>query len=362
MINFYEAEIADITPENLLNAEVMAISFAIKNAMQRLQRQAASIPVFAAFDALPESVLDLMAVEERTQYYEQDLPLETKRKLVRQTYGWYLNAGTPSVINEFLASLHQGGWVEEWFQYEGNPYYFRVTILIGEDEILAGSQEVKRRILLYKNARSWLDTIIYQMQTSVEVEITLQARLTLRSDFFRGNVKLLYLDGSWMLNGVWSLSGYQSDYRVDFYPARLEGKSDVKCKIEYKTSTGWVVRVIQNVDGNSIFRLISDLIKSEEYSTGIRLSAELRSKYQWGEVFTLRSDIKGENEVDSFYSVKDFCMVRKAQDLTIKLFANVESVMAVDGKLTVKKNLWFLDGTYDLNGEKELNAEIIFYE
>ena len=79
-------------------------------------------------DEVPEPVLDLMALELNTQYYEQSLPRETKERLVSQTLVWYMHAGTPSVLDEFLGTVLAGGYIEEWYEYGGEPYLSLIHI------------------------------------------------------------------------------------------------------------------------------------------------------------------------------------------------------------------------------------------
>ena len=48
------------------------------------------ICLYAAISDVPESVLDLMALELNAQYYEQNLPRNVKEQLVEQTLLWYM--------------------------------------------------------------------------------------------------------------------------------------------------------------------------------------------------------------------------------------------------------------------------------
>ena len=47
--------------------------------------------------------------------------------------------------------------------------------------------------------------------------------------------------------------------------------------------------------------------------------------------------------------------------VALKSTSEIEYYKKIEGGLTVEKNLWHLDGTYLLDGEKKMDAEIIYY-
>lgn len=85
MHSFYDSEIIDIIPENLITNETCAISYAIKKAMQQLQKYALCTSVYTSIKEMPNEILDLMAIELNTQYYEEDMDRKTKEQLIINT-------------------------------------------------------------------------------------------------------------------------------------------------------------------------------------------------------------------------------------------------------------------------------------
>lgn len=237
MINFYEGSLLDIVPENLKTDEVKALSFSLQKAMQMFQDFSKAAAVHAAVPELPDCVLDLLAVELRTQYYDRKLPREVREKLIMDTIAWYMHAGTPSVIEEFLGTLYNGGKVTEWFDYGGEPYCFRSEIdVTGCETTLGEALEIKKRINLYKNVRSWLEAVIYNIYSEFHVDVRYENGLTIETGFYpRYNLPFLYLNNLWDLKGDRYLSGYDSDKQMDFYPVGLsiqsEAEADVKTAV-----------------------------------------------------------------------------------------------------------------------------------
>ena len=84
MIKFYEGELADLWPDQK-SPEFLALSYALKNAIILLKEKADKTKCYSDIDKLDEGVLDYLAVELRTLYYSQDLPIEQKREIIKKT-------------------------------------------------------------------------------------------------------------------------------------------------------------------------------------------------------------------------------------------------------------------------------------
>lgn len=234
MVDFLHGEIKDILPLNLLTPESRAVSFAVGEAMRRLGCFSAGIHLYAQISQVPEEVLDLMAIEVNTQYYDQSMPRKMKERLIMQSLVWYMRAGTPSVLNEFLATVLGGGYIEEWMEYGGEPYHFRAYAKVDEDVVvpLGYATEVKRQLNIYKNVRSWLEDFFLILQTKVIETVDTDSRLEVFSEFYaRKNRAYLMIDGTWQLDSTYCLNGYRTE-EVEFCPARLTVSAEIKAQIE----------------------------------------------------------------------------------------------------------------------------------
>lgn len=158
MIKYKDSEIIQILPESLRHKEeVKAISYAINRAIQKLIAYSERVCVYAAIDELPEKILDVLAVELRTQYYEPDMTLETKRSIVKKTLLWYHHAGTPSAVREMIEAVFGIGEIEEWFEYGGKPYFFKIiTDTALTEDIMERFAKIIGKV---KNTRSHLEAI-----------------------------------------------------------------------------------------------------------------------------------------------------------------------------------------------------------
>lgn len=158
MISYYDGQLTDIMPGNITKSpEVRALSHALQQGTRLLYRYAKRISIYSNIDSQPEEVVDLLAAELRTQYYETDMDIETKRSLVKHTLIWHMSAGTPEAVEELVMSVFGEGSVEEWFEYGDEPFYFKInTNAALTPETFDFFSSMIRKV---KNARSHLRAI-----------------------------------------------------------------------------------------------------------------------------------------------------------------------------------------------------------
>ena len=106
MIKMNEIELCDLLPSSLKDKpENIALSFAIKQVMKEILEKIELIYLYYHLDKQPDEILDHMAAELRTQYYDSSLPRETKINLIKNTLPWYQTLGTPSAVEEVIQTV-----------------------------------------------------------------------------------------------------------------------------------------------------------------------------------------------------------------------------------------------------------------
>lgn len=239
MIKYSDAELISVLPPYLKNsADVQAVSYAFRMAMSKVIRFSVTTSLYANVDNLDEDLLDLMALELRTQYYDEDMDIQTKRKLIKNTLAWYKKAGTPAAVAELVAVAFGEGKVEEWFEYGGDPYMFRiVTNASLTPEMNALFDQMIKKV---KNTRSHLESI-----TIIR---------TIRQTLYAGVGRTSYSRPPAVFEG-----GYQADRRVEStivagsaqqarlnMPAIMEGHTlDRWVAMECNASTGTATALIK---------------------------------------------------------------------------------------------------------------------
>lgn len=118
----------------------------------------------------PSDVTDLLALEQRTPYYDQALPLSTRQALLSNTGHVNSIKGTKAAIEEVAAAVFGRCTVDEWFQYGGDPYCFKVNVDVSQQGASDAELTALNRIIdQCKNVRSYLDEINIYLTSSGKV-------------------------------------------------------------------------------------------------------------------------------------------------------------------------------------------------
>ena len=103
---------------------------------------------------------------------DDSYPIEVKRRTIRDSIQVHRRLGTKYAVEKALGAVYPGTKVEEWFEYGGDPYKFRVVIGATEAGITADRQAaVLDRVRFYKNLRSHLEAISYQIEKRTAVKV-----------------------------------------------------------------------------------------------------------------------------------------------------------------------------------------------
>lgn len=159
MIKLSSSRFTDIMPENLAEQpEIQALAYAVGRQLEKLLAYADGARTYAAIYAVPEKVLDLLAVELRTPYYDENFSLPTKRALIQETILFYTQMGTPAATEKIVSSIFGRGYIKEWFEYNGEPHHFRVIVenMEAVEKLLGEFLNVLRAV---KRLSSWLDSV-----------------------------------------------------------------------------------------------------------------------------------------------------------------------------------------------------------
>lgn len=141
---------------------VKNISLSVETILQTVAGQTAAVLLLPHLDELPEAIIDELAWQYHVDTYSADFSVEVKRQFIRQSIAWHHKKGTPAAVTDMLSTIYASAQLEEFWEYGGEPYHFRVTV--GEDRTDSAQtiDDAIRVIKLSKNVRSWLDGIKFQ--------------------------------------------------------------------------------------------------------------------------------------------------------------------------------------------------------
>ena len=153
----------EIAPPNLLNDPVIkALLESTDPQLQKVKEQIINVIIYPRIDEIEdESLLDLLAWQFHVEGYELAQTIEEKRNLVKNAIELHKNKGTKYAVEGVLRFLNLPGEIQEWFEYDGEPYRFKVEVSSPSRQI---TPELRDRLIQlineYKNERSWLDELI----------------------------------------------------------------------------------------------------------------------------------------------------------------------------------------------------------
>lgn len=222
------------------------------------------------------------------------------------------NRQLPYTMNHFLEVMDSaagefGYRIKEQF----SDYRLEIQIL---EQSLPALHSIRGMIREMIPANLYLDYAGCFMG-SLRPKIGYKSTLGMESLFYpRYNVPVLYLDGSWELDGKYQLNGYKMGENLDFYPACIHWRSET--------------RTLFTVHGKQEF--LAEAPQNTKLSVELMIGSKVDPEVNMG------------NELGAG--------------------SNIEENVSSQSKLTVEKDLWYLDGSFSMNGTKLLDAEIINYE
>lgn len=145
-----------------------ALAKAIEHIFQAVADAAErGIEILQDVQKMPEWRLDERA-NELACLYDFDASIEKKRYWIENATYLYTVYGTPQAIYNFLEGFFQNIQVEEFWEYGGEPFHFRVTVS-GGDYNAASIAWAQKAIQNVKNVRSILDDVTIDSSSEILV-------------------------------------------------------------------------------------------------------------------------------------------------------------------------------------------------
>ena len=162
--DIWTPSLVEILPPSILkDSKLRAAAEALDVELQKLSQAALEALFLPRLEELPHEILDHLSNRFHVDFYEpMGMTRETKCKLIRNSIYEHRIKGTKFAVENLLNKITAGAAVQEWFEYGGRPYFFRVN-LKGLLDYGDNGETFMRMIEATKNARSWLDDIIFDL-------------------------------------------------------------------------------------------------------------------------------------------------------------------------------------------------------
>lgn len=126
------------------------------------------VKIFPAIDSLPEAVLDMLAYDLKVEWYEYNAPIKNKRTTIKECILVHKHKGTKFAVEAAVHSLYDRADVQEWFEYSGEPFHFRIKVYGSSS---GGVKTLGQKILYAKNLRSVLDSVAFVLVPESDLNV-----------------------------------------------------------------------------------------------------------------------------------------------------------------------------------------------
>ena len=160
-----------ITKENLLlivppalthDPAMMARAAADAEVLEARLAEIDRVRIISNIDGLDEAVLDILARDFKVDWWDPEYSIDEKRRTLKGSWRVHKTLGTKAAVETAIRAIYPLTTVEEWFEYGGEPYHFRLNINITSDSgDLARQKRVLDRLNFYKSLRSHNDGVRY---------------------------------------------------------------------------------------------------------------------------------------------------------------------------------------------------------
>ncbi len=144
-----------------------ALEIAIASLVEdRLKLDADSVKITLTPAGAPDHILPYLAWQEHVDHWAEHYSKDQKLKIIQTAKQVHAAKGTVGALKLALNNLNIGAELEEWFNYGGEPYYFRINIRPDHGLSQAEYMHLFEVIDETKNLRSILDKVIAHFDVS----------------------------------------------------------------------------------------------------------------------------------------------------------------------------------------------------
>lgn len=158
----------DIMPENLLeDKHIKKITETIDAALKDIYPQTNYPALISRIDELDSDTVDALAWQFHVDFYDETLPLATRRELVKKSIDYHRHMGTNYAVSGVVNTCFPEAQIIENWEYGGNPYCFKVSTIYHGIPDNSEIDRIVQAINSVKNTRSSLDGLGFSRNMSV---------------------------------------------------------------------------------------------------------------------------------------------------------------------------------------------------
>ncbi|MGJ4851433.1 phage tail protein I [Bacillota bacterium Meth-B3] len=167
-MNLDAADVLRLLPRFMRNDRTAAaLCAAIKPTLDKLTGAIRAMHLFQV-DGLPERMLDELAKQRNVLWYDYSADVGVKKALIESAYNVHRAIGTRSAIERVVADYFGDATVQEWWEYGGEPFHFRIYTS-NSAAVAENGAKLKRIVELVKRASAVMDGIYVETSGTVQL-------------------------------------------------------------------------------------------------------------------------------------------------------------------------------------------------
>jgi phage tail P2-like protein len=163
----YSIDLTRTLPAALKNdPDMLALAKVIARGLQEDIRNTRKAVIYARINELDEELLDILAHDLHVDWYDDSHDIDVKRQVIKDSVRVHKRLGTKYAVETALGAVYPDTFVQEWFEYGGKPYMFKI-IITADPNNPNKQQEALEKIRFNKNLRSHVEEVIYRTPVNV---------------------------------------------------------------------------------------------------------------------------------------------------------------------------------------------------
>ena len=156
-----DLKLSEFLPQYMQSDETAkAFEYAVQKQILKVINEISNLKIYISIDTQSESVLDELGWQFNIPEYSSTLPIDAKRNLIKTAIATHRKRGTVAAVRQVVTDIFGDARLEEWFEYGGEPYYFKVYA----NEVTTAEQALLfKSIASSQNVRSILEAIIIKL-------------------------------------------------------------------------------------------------------------------------------------------------------------------------------------------------------
>lgn len=170
----------DLTAKNLLHVfpsalgaskNLYALASSIADELELLFSQNDLLAIYTNIYSLPEELLDILAKDFKVDWYLPNGTVKSKREQIASCFVVHHHLGTKYALKFALSDLCPGTEIQDWFEYGGDPYYFKIICDLTSQTTPIAQSDIERVTKAVKPTRAVLEeyNIIYRSRNAIAV-------------------------------------------------------------------------------------------------------------------------------------------------------------------------------------------------